>query len=331
MKFKLPFWTCRDLVSPASIPMLALLLLAPAGASAQGALPELRAVTASRIALGTGDTIAVTATGEGDPVVLVPGLLGSAFSFRHLAELLADEGLRTIVVEPLGTGASAKPRKADYTLEAQALRVAATLDSLGIGRADFVCHSVGASICMRLALHAPERVRSIVSLNGGPDERAATGGLKGALRLAPFLKLFGGERIARNKVRNGLRASAADPAWVTEEVVRGYTAPYSDLTAVLRALNAMSESKEPVALGPRLAELETPVLLLIGTGGEQPGTSPEDLAAMTGSMPALTVDSIAGAGQYPQEEQPEVVAAAVLEFLRGLPALEARSLPARAP
>ena len=93
----------------------------------------------------------------------------------------------------------------------------------------------------------------------------------------------------------------------------------------------MSESKEPVALGPRLAELETPVLLLIGTGGEQPGTSPEDLAAMTGSMPALTVDSIAGAGQYPQEEQPEVVAAAVLEFLRSLPALEVRSLPARAP
>lgn len=296
--------------------VLVLMLALPCGVAAQGSPPVLAPGVESRIALAPGDTMAVTLTGTGQTIVLVPGLLGSAYGFRHLVRLLAEEGHRTVVVEPLGTGASSRPRGADYTLEAQAVRLAAVLDSLAIDRASFVCHSVGASICMRMALREPQRVRAIVSLNGGPDERAATGGLKGALRLAPLLKLFGGERIARNKVRDGLRGSAADPAWVTEEVVRGYTAPYRDLTSVLRTLNAMSEAREVYPLRPRLAELRVPVLLLIGTGGKRPGTAPADVELMRTGIPALRVDSIAAGGQYPQEEQPEAVAAALLEFLR---------------
>src|SRR2546428_11240312 len=59
------------------------------------------------LALSPAESVAVTVTGTGDPVVLVPGLFGSAFGYRTLIPLLTDAGYRAIVVEPLGIGGSA--------------------------------------------------------------------------------------------------------------------------------------------------------------------------------------------------------------------------------
>src|SRR5437899_1410947 len=74
------------------------------------------------LALSPAESVAVTVTGTGDPVVLVPGLFGSAFGYRAVIPLLTDAGYRAIVVEPLGIGSSARPEHADYSLTAQADR-----------------------------------------------------------------------------------------------------------------------------------------------------------------------------------------------------------------
>jgi pimeloyl-ACP methyl ester carboxylesterase len=70
-----------------------------------------------------GECLQVTISGEGRDVVLIPGLFGSAFGFRKVIPLFMAKGFRTIVVEPLGVGSSARPRMADYTLTAQADRI----------------------------------------------------------------------------------------------------------------------------------------------------------------------------------------------------------------
>src|SRR5256886_13345964 len=54
------------------------------------------------LALSPAESVEVTVTGTGDPVVLVPGLFGSAFGYRAVIPLLTDAGYRAIVVEPLG-------------------------------------------------------------------------------------------------------------------------------------------------------------------------------------------------------------------------------------
>src|SRR2546428_9304353 len=77
------------------------------------------------LALSPAESVAVTVTGTGDPVVLVPGLFGSAFGYRAVIPLLTDAGYRAIVVEPLGIGSSARQEHADYSLTAQADRIAA--------------------------------------------------------------------------------------------------------------------------------------------------------------------------------------------------------------
>jgi pimeloyl-ACP methyl ester carboxylesterase len=128
------------------------------------------------------ETLHVTVTGSGEPVVLIPGLFGSAFGFRRLIPLLSAAGCRTIVIEPLGIGASGRPERADYSLTAQADRIAAALDTLGVAHAIIVAHSVGASMAYRLAYRRPDLVRAIVSLEGGPAEAAATPSFRRAMR-----------------------------------------------------------------------------------------------------------------------------------------------------
>jgi len=270
-----------------------------------------------RLALAAGDTVVATVEGTGVPVVFVPGLLGNSYTFRKVAPALADSGYQTLIVEPLGTGNSAYPRDADYTLEAQAKRVEESLDLLGIADAYFVCHSVGASICLRLALQAPGRVRGIVSINGGPDERAGTPGLKTAIRLAPLLKLFGAGRIIRGKVKGGLQKSSADAGWVTAEVVDAYTAPLRELDATLRAYRGMVNSVEPDSLVPRLPQVGATVLMLVGTGSYESAPSAAGIAALAAGLPFFAADTVANAGQYIQEEQPDSVIAAVQRLVRG--------------
>src|SRR5438034_1407116 len=95
------------------------------------------------LALSPAESVAVTVTGTGDPVVLVPGLFGSAFGYRAVIPLLTDAGYRAIVVEPLGIGSSARPEHADYSLTAQA-------DRIEIGRATSELQSHSDLVCRLL-------------------------------------------------------------------------------------------------------------------------------------------------------------------------------------
>jgi pimeloyl-ACP methyl ester carboxylesterase len=300
------------------LPTLFAAVLIPVASSSQTS--EIR-----RISSAPGDTVvttsfsAVRATNgaeAGAPVVLVPGLLGAAYTFRNLAPALAADGHRVVIIEPLGVGTASRPKDADYSLEAQAARIGYALDSLGIHNATLVCHSVGASMCMRLTLQRPALAHGIISLNGGPDEAAATGGLRSALRMAPLLKLFGAQRIIKGKVKDGLRNSSADPAWVTDAVLAGYTTPFANFNAVLTSYRGMVNAKERAALKPRLSQISVPMTIMVGAGKPGSAISPEDLQTLVRSVPQLKVDSVAGAGQYIQEEKPEAIVKAVREQQR---------------
>src|SRR5256712_11648515 len=120
------------------------------------------------------ESLSVELTGRGDPVVLIPGLFGSAFGFRKLVPLLVTAGYRTIVIEPLGVGASGRPEKANYSLTAQADRIAAVLDSLHVRGALVLAHSIGGSEAVRLAYPRPAPRRALVLIAGRATELALT-------------------------------------------------------------------------------------------------------------------------------------------------------------
>jgi pimeloyl-ACP methyl ester carboxylesterase len=244
--------------------------------------------------------------------VLVPGLLGSAFGFRKLTGPLAAGGYRVVVVEPLGIGSSAKPEAADYSLTAQADRIGAVLGALGLDDAIVVAHSVAASMALRLAARHPERVKAIVSLDGGPTEAAATPGFRRAMRFAFLIRLFGGTRRIEGIVRSTLTERSADPSWVTDDVVAGYmSAGARDLGGTLTALGQIAKAREPEPLRPRLSEVSCPVRLVIGTTAHEGGISPAEIALLQERLPRFAIDRVADAGHFVFEEKPEAVVAAI--------------------
>lgn len=264
------------------------------------------------LALAGPESLTVTVAGAGDPVVLVPGLFGSAFGYRRLIPLLTEAGFRTIVVEPLAIGTSARPEHADYSLTAQADRIAAALDQLGVRRAIVIAHSLGASMAYRMAYRRPDLVRGIVSIDGGPAERAATPAFRRAMELAPWIKLFGGIHRVRRKIRAQLIRESADTTWVSDSVVEGYTRGAAhDLDATLKAFVTMAQRREPERLQPHLSEIRCPVRLLVGTAPHDGGIRAGEVTALAEALPAFTLDSIPGVGHFIQEERPEVVVAAV--------------------
>ena len=113
--------------------------------------------------IATAESLSIEVWEAGDPVVLIPGLFGSAFGFRKLLPLLHAAGYRAIVIEPLGVGSSARPEGADYSLAAQATRIAAVLDALHVHKAIVIAHSMGASEAFRLAYRRPDLVKGVVA------------------------------------------------------------------------------------------------------------------------------------------------------------------------
>lgn len=276
------------------------------------AVALLGTMQAMRLPIAEAETLQVTITGSGTPVVLLPGLFGSAFAFRRVVPALVDSGYRTIVIEPLGMGTSARPARADYSLTAQADRVAAALDSLRVAGAIVVAHSTSASIALRLALRRPGLVRGIVSLDGGPAEAAAMPGFRRILRFAPLLKLFVSRARMERMFHDDFVKSSGDTSWVTREVVRGYSdGATANPGATLDAFRGMAASREPQALAGNLGRIQVPVRLLLGAAAGHGGIADAEVAELEAGLPDFAADTVAAVGHYIQEERPTAVIAAI--------------------
>jgi pimeloyl-ACP methyl ester carboxylesterase len=265
------------------------------------------------IEVAPGETLRTTTVGAGQPVVLIPGLFGAAFGYRAIVQPLIARGYRCIVIEPLGYGWSSHPKNADYSFTAQTLRVGAALDSLGVTRALFVAQSSAASIALRLAVARPELVRGLLAIDGGPSESAATPGMKKAFKLGGFaVKLALDESKLRHDVRREIVRNSGDTTWVTDAVIRQYTAgQVADMHGSIDAFHQMSKAKESDSLADRLSQYDGPVRLLVGTVPHPAEVSQEQRELLRDRLPNFRSDSVPGSGQYINEEQPAVVVAAV--------------------
>lgn len=111
-----------------------------------------------------GQRLAYTVWGEGPrPTVLAPGLLLSQKMQTPLARTLAKQGNRVITFDPLGHGASDRPRQMwRYSMTEFARQTIALLDHLELDEAVVGGTSLGANITLEVAAAAPERLRGMI-------------------------------------------------------------------------------------------------------------------------------------------------------------------------
>jgi len=112
-----------------------------------------------------GISIHAVSRGKGPAVLFCHGFPGLWYSWRHQLPVIADAGFRAIAVDMRGYGRSDRPLLAsEYGNRTIVADLVGVLDALGEEHAVFVGHDFGAQAAWAAALHAPERVRGVVSL-----------------------------------------------------------------------------------------------------------------------------------------------------------------------
>ncbi|MCU0650027.1 MAG: alpha/beta fold hydrolase [Gemmatimonadaceae bacterium] len=270
--------------------------------------------TTSNLSVGDGESLFVARYGprDGEPVLILPGPVGSDAAHAKVAERLAARGRHVVVMDPLGMGRSARPRGADYSLAAQSERIARASARLGMTRVTVVAQGVSASIAWFLAARHPSLIDGIVSIEGGIVEQQGTPGLSRTRALAPLARTPIGRMIARRRFHRALVDASHDGAWVTDSVVDRYLAPMlHDLPGTLAVLDRMQRTA-PDSTRRVLPAVRAPVTLLLGRDrrGEAGAVRADEVAALAALVHAR-VDTVDRSGPHIQQERPDAVVAAV--------------------
>lgn len=99
--------------------------------------------------------------GSGPALLLVHGLMGYSFSWRHAIPFLAQQATVYAIDLP-GTGLSDRSRGMDSSLAASAKRLLRFMDHTGIASCDLLGTSHGGAVAMMAAILAPQRVRTLI-------------------------------------------------------------------------------------------------------------------------------------------------------------------------
>jgi pimeloyl-ACP methyl ester carboxylesterase len=117
------------------------------------------------IASVNGTTLWFEIQGEGDPILLIPGL-GLDHAYYRFGEPLLRSKLKTILVDPRGVGASGKdsPASVHYTPDLWADDFAALIEHLRLGPVHVLGSSLGGCIAQAMALRHPQLCRSLIPI-----------------------------------------------------------------------------------------------------------------------------------------------------------------------
>jgi pimeloyl-ACP methyl ester carboxylesterase len=246
--------------------------------------------------------------GRGDPLILVHGLADDHRAWREVLPGLVLAH-RVILYDFRGHGQTSLGAP-DGTLSQLAGDLEALLDHLGVERAALAGFSLGGTIVMRFAIDHPERVDRLlpVATSSRVGRAAAewyleraTLAARGQAELLPHLEKDTREQFATAPELAGAhmeirRESTADP--------RGYE----------NACRAMARLRDE-PLDPELGRVKAPTLVI--AAADDPLCPPKAAEIIAAGIHGARVEVVDASGHQLPVQQPEPLAALMLDFLGG--------------
>ena len=253
--------------------------------------------------------------GHGPPFVLVHGLLGYSFSWRHSIPVFAERA-NVHAVDMLGVGFSDRPAGLDCCLQANAERLLRFLDAAAIDSCDLLGTSHGGAVSMMAAALAPDRIRRLILV--APVNPWSSFGKPSAaffsnrfitpifLRVAPLLQIIHGYL---------LRRLLGDRSRIRLGTLEGYSAPFTMPGAFRYGLSVLRTWRQDLRLLesvlPRIAHIPT----LILWGSVDTGVDPRSARKLSQQFKSCQVRMFEGVGHLPYEEVPDEFNRTVVDFL----------------
>lgn len=270
---------------------------------------------------------AARAQGAGPLVLCLHGFPDSAHSFDALLPELAGAGYRAVAPFLRGYAPTAAPADHDYSLPTLARDALALADALGQRQCHIIGHDWGALIAYAAAAYAPDRIRRMATMAVPPLHRFLANMQGAQLRRSWYMGFFcvpwlAERRLAQNDCALVDRLWRAwSPGWeYTQDDIAPIKAILSDARS-RRAALGYYRALPAALLSPRrnrerrllLGKLRVPTLML--AGGSDGCIGPEMWAGAGERFACEARVHTLAAGHFMHREEPERVAALLLEFL----------------
>lgn len=264
---------------------------------------------------------------SGDAVLLLHGWPQTWYEWRHVMPLLAAAGYHAIAPDLTGLGDSTRPLEG-YDSASVAADLGELLDALGVSRLHLVGHDWGGPSAFALACARPQAIRSLsivdVTVPGlGPDVSQGGKRWHHAFHMTPDLP----EALVQGRERQYLSWFLREFCWqpdaidaaAVDEFVRAYSQPGALRAgfSYYRAIPANAERNR--AWRDAGGRLPMPVLAVGGGRAEARGRGTEPEASLREAASDVRGLVVADSGHFVPEEQPQVLAEALLEHFRTAP------------
>ena len=260
--------------------------------------------------------------GKGTPIILMAGFPQSWYAWRRVMPILADH-YQIVAIDLPGQGDSAKPIDG-YDTESTGGRVHDLVSTLGLGHYHIAAHDIGAWVAYPYVARFANEVGKLIML----DANVPGVTLKSTIEIGsenwkswhflfhpvpdlPEILIYGRERqyIEWFFQRKSFNPAGTFSTTDIDEYERVYKQP-GNLRGALAYYRAVYDDiKQNESLIGR--KLDTPILAL---GGDV-GMSPNIFNVMRPLASKVEGGIIENCGHYMPEEQPEIIAQKILDFL----------------
>ncbi len=255
--------------------------------------------------------------GDGPPLVLVHGLIASAFSWRFNLPELAR--IRTVFALDLPGAGESQRLPMDCSLRGLAKWLLNFCAACGVERFDLLGTSHGGAVAMKAAAMDAagdkriQRLLLVAAVN--PWSRGPRGRIA-ALNLLPQFVTVPCLKILAPPLRGFfLRRVYGDPRRIppgTAETYASYLRPPGSVEHTLRILRTWHQDLDELERAlPQIAHLPTLVLW----GERDPAVMASSAAELAKRLPNTRTVLLPGVGHLPYEEAPDNFNAAVISFL----------------
>ncbi|MGZ4528474.1 MAG: alpha/beta fold hydrolase [Mycobacterium sp.] len=291
-------------------------------------------------------------------VILAHGFPELAYSWRHQIPVLAQAGYHVLAPDQRGYGGSSRPEAIEaYDVHQLTADLVGLLDDVGAERAVWIGHDWGAAVVWNAPLLHPDRVAAVAALSVPAVPRPQVAPTKAWRKMfgenffyilyfqepgvadaeldadpaRTMRRMMGGLRTSGDKAA-ALRVVAPGPegfidrlpepdrlpGWLSQEELDHYISEFAR-TGFTGGLNWYRNFDRNWETTPELADakINVPTLFIGGTADPVLTFTRADRASqlITGPYRQVMIDD---AGHWLQQERPDEVNAALLDFLNGL-------------
>ena len=247
--------------------------------------------------------------GRGEPLLLVPPVGQSIFTFRKLMPILA-RSYCVISVELPGSGHSDRPYSLNYSMDEMADIIVSILDALELKKTHILGVTMAAYYGMLAAAKHPDRFMKVIALTPCGVSETLPKKLK---RLERPLGFVYRELYNKKDAKNVLPAFYYDETVCTDEVVEQVYQTLDSFASRQALMYAFRNFDEEYAL-EQIQRNEREFFIIWGDSDRlQPM---ENLFALKEKLPNSIFHSIRNAGHWMHEEKAAAIAEAADKYIR---------------